>query len=51
MFENGEQKLEEGVIYYATLPGQFKDEEAMYEVDIPTDLKEQRTDQYDSKES
>ena len=38
MFESRKQKLKEEVTYYAVLSGKFKDEEAMYEVDIQTDL-------------
>ena len=48
VFERIEQKLKEEVTYYAGLPGQCEGEEAMYQVNIPTDLEEQGTDQYDS---
>ena len=50
-FERREQKLREGVTYYAGLPGEFNDEEAMYEVDIPPHVEEQRTDKYDIEDS
>ena len=50
VFERREPKVKEEVSYYAGLPGQFKDEKAMYEVDIPTDTEEQGTDQCDSKD-
>ena len=33
-------KLKEEATYYAGLPGQLDDEEAMYEKDIPTDTEE-----------
>ena len=39
MFESREQKPKE-VTYSVRLPGQFEDEEAMYEVNIPTDTEE-----------
>ena len=45
------QKMMEKVTFYAWLLGQFKEEEAMYEVDIPTDPQELGTEQYDSKDS
>ena len=48
--ERQNQELKEEVTYYVGLLGQFKDEEAIYE-DIPTDLEEQRTDQYHSENS
>ena len=37
VFESRQQKLKEEVTYYTWLPRQFMDEEAVYEVDIPTD--------------
>ena len=49
MFESREQNLKEEVSYYAGLPGQFEDEEVMYEVDIPIDCKELGSDQYESE--
>ena len=49
--EEREQKLKERVTYYAGLPGQLKDEGAMYEEDILTDTEEQETDQGDSEDS
>ena len=48
VFESREQKLEKEIIYYARLPGQFKNEEAIYEEDIPMDTVELGTGQYDS---
>ena len=51
MFERREQREEKKeVTYYAGLPGQFKDEEAIYEENIPTDS-EGGTDQYDREDS
>ena len=51
MFERREQKLKEEVAYYAEPLGQLKDEEPMYEEDIPTYTGEQGTDQCDSEDS
>ena len=51
MFWGRQQNLKEEVSYCAGPPGQLKDKEAMYEVDIPTDTKELGTDQYDSEDS
>ena len=42
--------MKEEVTYYAGLPGQLEDEEAIYEEDIPTDTEELGTYQYDSEE-
>ena len=49
MLERREQKLREEVTFYDGHPRQFKDEEAMYEVDIPTDTEELGTGQYDTE--
>ena len=51
VFESREQNLKEEVTGYAGLPGQFEDEEAMYEVNSYMYTQELRTDPYDSEES
>ena len=51
VFEDREQRLRREVVYYAGLPGQFEDEEAMYEKDVPTDMEGPGNDQYRSKDS
>ena len=43
--------LKEKVTYYAGLPDQFEDEEAMSELDIPIGTEELGTDQYDWEDS
>ena len=50
-FENRKQKWKEEVSYSAGLRGQFGDEKAMYEADIPTDTDKLGPDQYDSEDS
>ena len=50
-FEKKEHMLKEEVTYYAGPPGQFEDEEVIYEVDIPSYTKEQGTDQCDTEDS
>ena len=50
VFERRKQKLMEEVTYYPGPPGQFKNEEAMYEEDIPKDTEEQGTDHFDSED-
>ena len=49
--EENKQKLKEEVPYYAGLPGQFEDDEAMYHKNIWTHSEEQETDQYNSEDS
>ena len=51
VFRGREQGGErEEVTYYSGLPGQFKDEETVYEEYIPTNSKEHGTDQYNSED-
>ena len=50
-FESREQRLKEEMVYYAGLPAQFKGEDTMYDINIPTDTEELGTDQYDSEDS
>ena len=45
-----DQNLREEVTYSDGFPGQFKDDEAMYKLVIPTNTEELETDQYDSKD-
>ena len=51
MFESREQKWKEEVTYFTGLPGEFEDEEAIYEEDIPTVTGEQGTGHYDDEDS
>ena len=49
--KEGNKNVRKKLLFYAGLPGQVEDEEAMYEVDIPTDTEELGTDQYYSEDS
>ena len=51
MFEGKDQELKDEVTYFVILPGQFRDEKAIYEEDIPKDSGEWEPDQYYSKDS
>ena len=42
--------LKEEVTHYAGLPGHFKDEETMYQLDITTGTEELGTDHYGSED-